>query len=90
MQYAALLCMFAQCAGLGVGTLTHNIGDCHIYDRHIPLVKQLIEAKPIDVHPILKINNPTKNFYEFKVEDFEIQNYDYNHDMKLGKIPVAI
>lgn len=90
MQYAALLCMFAQCAGLEVGTLTHNIGDCHIYDRHIPLIKQLIEAKPMDVHPTLKINNPTKNFYEFKVEDFEVQNYDYNHDIKLGKIPVAI
>ena len=44
----------------------------------------------MDVHPTLKINNPTKNFYEFKVEDFEVQNYDYNHDIKLGKIPVAI
>lgn len=90
MQYAALLCMFAQCAGLEVGTLTHNIGDCHIYDKHIPLIKQLIEAKPMNVCPKLKINNPTKDFYEFKVEDFEIQGYDYNHDIKLGKIPVAI
>lgn len=89
MQYAALLCMFAQVAGLEPGTLTHNIGDCHIYDRHIPLVKKLLEAESMDVTPKLVINNPTKDFYEFKVEDFEIQGYDYNKEMKLGKIPVA-
>ncbi len=90
MQYAALLCMFAQCAGLEVGTLTHNIGDCHIYYRHIPLIEKLIEAEPMDVCPKLIINNDTKDFYQFKVEDFEIQGYDYNKDIKLGKIPVAI
>ena len=90
MQYAALLCMFAQVAGLEVGTLTHNIGDCHIYDRHVPLIEKLIEAEAKDVCPKLKINNPTKNFYDFKVEDFEIEGYDYNKDIKLGKIPVAI
>ncbi len=89
MQYSALLCMFAQVTGLGVGTLTHNIGDCHIYDRHIPLIKKLIEGKTMDVSPKLVINNPTKNFYDFKVEDFEIQGYDYNKEMNLGKIPVA-
>ena len=89
MQYAALQCMFAQVAGLEVGTLTHNIGDCHIYDRHIPLVKKLIEAEPMDVSPKLIINNPTTNFYDFKVEDFEIQGYDYNKSINLGQIPVA-
>ena len=90
MQYAALLHMFAQCAGLKVGTLTHNIGDCHIYDRHIPLIKKLIEAKPVDVSPQLKINNDTTDFYKFKVEDFEVIGYAYNKDTKIGKIPVAV
>ncbi len=90
MQYAALLHMFAQVSNLEVGTLTHNIGDCHIYDRHIPLVEKLISAEAIDVHPQLKINNKTKDFYQFKVEDFEIIGYDYNKEIKLGKIPVAI
>ena len=90
MQYAALVHMFAQVAGLEVGTLTHNIGDCHIYDRHVPLIKKLIEAESMDVTPQLVIKNPTKNFYEFKVEDFEIKGYDYNKDIKLGKIPVAL
>ena len=89
MQYAALQSMFAQVAGLEVGTLTHNIGDCHIYDRHIPLVKKLIEAESMDAHPKLIIKNPTKNFYDFKVEDFEIEGYAYNKTVKLGKIPVA-
>ncbi len=89
MQYAALQHMFAQVTGLQVGTLTHNIGDCHIYDRHIPLVKELIEAESMLVHPKLIIKNPTKNFYEFKVDDFEIEGYDYNKTIKLGKIPVA-
>ena len=90
MQYAALQYMFAQVAGLEVGTLTHNIGDCHIYDRHIPLVEKLLKAEPIDVTPKLVIKNPTKNFYEFKVEDFEVEGYDYNKEVKIGKIPVAI
>ncbi len=90
MQYAALLCMFAKVTGLEVGTLTHNIGDCHIYDRHIPLIEQLINAKPVECSPKLIINNDSNNFYDFKVEDFEIKDYDYNKDIKLGKIPVAI
>ena len=90
MQYAALLCMFAQVSGLKVGTLTHNIGDCHIYDRHVPIIEKLIQAKPVEVHPKLVINNTTKNFYDFKVEDFEIRDYDYNKDIQIGKIPVAI
>ena len=89
MQYAALQYMFAQIADLEVGTLTHNIGDCHIYDRHVPLVKKLIEGKAVECTPKLIIKNPTKNFYDFKVEDFEIQGYDYNKEMKIGKIPVA-
>ncbi|MBR2705598.1 MAG: thymidylate synthase [Clostridia bacterium] len=89
MQYAALQCLFAKVCGLGVGTLTHNIGDCHIYDRHIPLVEKLLVAKPVDCKPKLVINRESDNFYKYKVEDFEIKDYDYNHDIKLGKIPVA-
>ena len=89
MQYAALLCMFAQVSGLKPGTLTHNIGDCHIYDKHIPLVEKLIEAETMNVSPKLIIHNQTKDFYDFKVEDFEIVDYDYNKEVKIGKIPIA-
>ena len=55
----------------------------------MPFIKELLEAKPMDVTPKLVINNPTDNFYDFKVEDFEVVGYDYNKDIKLGKIPVA-
>ena len=89
MQYAALLIMLAQVCDLGVGTLTHNIGDCHIYDRHIPLIEKLLNSKTMNVKPQLIINNPTKNFYDFKVEDFIVEGYEYNKEVKLGKIPVA-
>ena len=89
MQYAALQYMFAQVSGLEVGTLTHNIGDCHIYDRHIPLVKKLLESKTNRCTPKLVIKNDTKDFYEFKVEDFEVEGYDYQKEVKIGKIPVA-
>ena len=53
-------------------------------------IEKLIEEKPMDVTPKLIIKNSTKNFYDFKVEDFEIDGYDYNHDVNIGKIPVAI
>ena len=43
----------------------------------------------MDVSPKLIIHNPTNNFYDFKVEDFEVIDYDYNKDVKLGRIPVA-
>ncbi len=89
MQYAVLQSMFAQISGLKPGTLTHNIGDCHIYDRHIQIVKQLIDATPVECKPKLVIKNDTKDFYQFKVEDFEIIDYDYNKEVKIGKIPVA-
>lgn len=89
MQYAALQYIFARICGLKVGTLTHNIGDCHIYDRHVPLIEKLLQADPVECSPKLIIRNPTKNFYEFKVKDFKVVNYDYNRKLKLGKIPVA-
>ena len=87
VQYAVLLMMFAQVSGLKAGELVHVIADAHIYDRHVDLVKEVI-AKPQHKAPILKINPNVKNFYDFKLEDFELVDYEYE---KLGKtIPVAI
>ena len=63
--------------GKKLGTIAVEIG------------KKLLEAKPVECKPKLVINNPTKDFYEFKVEDFEIKDYDYNKEVKIGKIPVA-
>ena len=87
VQYAVLLMMFAQVSGLKAGTLIHVIADAHIYDRHIDLVKEVI-AKPQHPAPKIKINPNVKNFYDFKVEDFELVDYEYEKFDK--KIPVAI
>ena len=87
LQYSLLIMMFAQVSGLKPGKLIHVIADAHIYDRHIDLVKEVI-AKPQHKAPTLKINPNIKNFYDFKVEDFELIDYEYED---LGKkIPVAI
>lgn len=87
LQYSLLLMMFAQVSGLVPGELIHVISDAHIYDRHIDMVKEII-TKPQHKAPTLKINPDIKDFYDFKVEDFELIDYEYE---KLGKkIPVAI
>ena len=87
VQYAVLLMMFAQVSGLKAGELVHVIADAHIYDRHVDLVKEVI-AKPQHKAPTLKINPNVKNFYDFKVEDFELVDYEFEKLDK--KIPVAI
>ena len=74
MQYAALLMMFAQVTGFKPGELVHVIADAHIYDRHIPSVKEMIE-NPEYPAPKLIINPDVKDFYDFKVEDFVLEDY---------------
>ena len=87
LQYALLIMMFAQVSGLKPGKLIHVIADAHIYDRHVELVKEVI-AKPQHPAPKLKMNPNIKNFYDFKVEDFELIDYEYEKFDK--KIPVAV
>ena len=86
-QYAILVHMFAQVSGLEVGEFVHVIADAHIYDRHIPLVEELISRKSFEA-PKLIINKDIKDFYDFKVEDFTLENYEHGEQVK--KIPVAI
>lgn len=87
LQYSLLLMMFAQVSGLKPGILLHVISDAHIYDRHVDIVKEVI-AKPEHPAPKLIINPNIKNFYDFKVEDFELVDYEFEALDK--KIPVAI
>ncbi len=87
VQYSALLMMFAQVSGLEAGELVHVISDMHIYDRHIAMVKQLLKREPKKA-PKVTLNTEVKNFYDFKVDDFKVENYEYG--TSLGKIPVAI
>lgn len=85
-QYAILLHMFAISSGLEVGELIHVIGSCHLYDKHIELAKEQITRKPYPA-PKLIINPNIKSFYDFSVDDFELENYQHG---KQFKIPVAI
>ena len=86
VQYSILLMMFAQVSGLVPGELVHVIADAHLYDRHIETAKEVIAKEQYDA-PKLIINPNVKNFYDFKVEDFQLVDYKYH---LLGKkLPVA-
>ncbi len=87
VQYSALLMMFAQVSGLEAGELVHVIADAHIYDRHIPVIRELIERPQYDA-PKLIINSEIKNFYDFTPDDFVLENYKAGEQVK--GIPVAI
>lgn len=86
-QYAVLVHMFAQVCGFEVGEFVHVIADAHIYDRHVPLIEELIQRTPYSA-PKLIINPDVKDFYNFKVEDFVLENYQSGNQIK--KIPVAV
>ena len=77
VQYAVLLHMFAQVSGLKVGELVHVIADAHLYDRHIPVVKKMLE-NPQFAAPKFIMNKDVKNFYDFTVDDFALENYEFN------------
>lgn len=76
VQYAVLVHMLAQVSGLQVGELVHVIADSHIYDRHIPQVQRMLQGTP---HPAPKfvINKNVTNFYDFTVDDFALEGYEY-------------
>ena len=77
VQYAVLLHMLAQVSGLKVGELVHVIADAHIYDRHIPVVKKMLENPQFEA-PRFVMNPDIKNFYDFTVDDFKLENYEFN------------
>ncbi len=76
VQYAVLLHMFAQVSGLEVGELVHVIADAHIYDRHVPIVEKILK-NPSMPAPKFWINPEIKNFYDFTVNDFKLEDYQY-------------
>lgn len=84
-QYAALVHMFAMVSGLEVGELVHVIADAHIYDRHVPVIKEIIKNKPLDA-PKLEIKK-RDNFYDFDRNDFKLTDYKF-HELDI-KIPIA-
>lgn len=87
VQYAALVYMMAQVNGFEPGELVHVIADAHIYDRHIPIVEELIK-RPTFAAPVVKLNPDIKDFYEFTPDDFVVENYQTGPQVK--NIPIAV
>lgn len=86
VQYAVLMIMFAQVSNLKVGELVHVIADAHIYDRHVPMVKEIITHEQFSA-PKLEVDPDIKNFYDFTVDSFKL--VDYKCDTTKYDIPVA-
>lgn len=86
-QYAALAHILARVSGFEVGELLHVIADAHIYDRHVPLVRELIEREPLPA-PKLAIDEAISDFYAFRPEHFKLEGYKaHKFD---APIPVAV
>ncbi|MBR6404230.1 MAG: thymidylate synthase [Eubacterium sp.] len=87
VQYAALLMMVARATGFEPGELVHVIADAHIYDRHVPIIEELIKR---ETYPAPKVTlNPEKtDFYSFTPDDFIVENYKYGEQIK--NIPIAV
>ena len=86
-QYALLTMMFAQVSNMNVGEFVHVIADAHIYDRHVPIVKELITRETFDA-PKVTLNPEIKNFYDFTTDDLIVENYKAGPQVK--NIPIAV
>ena len=86
-QYAILLMMFAQVSDMEPGELVHVIADAHIYDRHIPVIRELI-TRPTWPAPTVRLNPEIRDFYQFTPDDLIVE--DYQHGPQVKNIPVAV
>ncbi|MFK7769919.1 MAG: thymidylate synthase [Mariniblastus sp.] len=80
-SYAALTLMIAQVTGLQAGDFVHTIGDAHLYSNHIEQVKLQLTRDPYPL-PILKLNPDVKSVFDFKYEDFSLENYEAHPHIK--------
>ena len=87
VQYAVLVYMLAQVCGMQAGELVHVIADAHIYDRHIPIIKELIERTPYPA-PKFTLNPEVKDFYQFTRNDVSLEHYETGEQIQ--NIPIAI
>ena len=86
-QYAVLIHMLAQVCDMEVGEFVHVIADAHIYDRHIPIIKELIERETYPA-PKFWLNPEVKDFYQFTRDDVRLD--DYITGPQVTGIPVAV
>lgn len=87
VQYSALLMMIAQVSNMIPGQLVHVIADAHIYDRHVPMIEELIQREQFDA-PKVTLDPTIHNFYDFTPESFKVENY--RHGEQIKNIPIAI
>ena len=80
-SYALLTLMVAQVCGLQAGDFVHTLGDAHLYNNHLDQTKLQLsrECRPL---PVMKLNPDIKNIFDFKFEDFELENYDPHPHIK--------
>ena len=77
VQYSVLTHMLAQVCGLDVGEFVHVIADCHIYDRHIPAVRSMLEKEAFEA-PEFVMDKSITDFYAFTKNSFRMENYQYH------------
>ena len=80
-QYALLLMMIAQVSDMVPGVLVHMIADAHIYDRHVPLIQELISREPYPA-PKVWLNPEVRDFYQFTTDDLHVENYQYHEQIR--------
>lgn len=86
-QYAILLMMVAQCVDMIPGEMVHYINDAHIYDRHVPMIKELLTREEYPA-PHVTLNPDVKDFYAFTTDDLIVE--DYQHGPQIKNIPIAV
>ncbi|MBP5309274.1 MAG: thymidylate synthase [Lachnospiraceae bacterium] len=87
VQYSVLMHMLARECDMNVGEFVHVIADAHIYDRHVDIIKELINRKQYDA-PKFTLNPEVHDFYKFTRNDVWLENYEYGEQIK--DIPIAI
>lgn len=86
-QYAVLIHLFAQVSRLQVGELVHVIADAHIYDRHVPIIQDMLKRDEFPA-PAFHLDSDVQNFYDFTLD--QIKLVDYRHGDKITGIPIAV
>jgi len=86
-QYAVLIYMLAQVCGMKAGEFVHVMADAHIYDRHVPMIEELISREPLPA-PTFWLNPEIKDFYDFTPDDVRLDHYETHPQIK--NIPVAV
>lgn len=86
-QYAVLVHMLAQVCGMKAGEFVHVIADAHIYDRHVPMIEELISREPLPA-PTFWLNPEITDFYDFTPDDVRLERYETHPQIK--NIPIAV